>query len=500
MRIYFLFIILLSSSFTLLAQNDWTLFPEGQVSYWSLDFSQVELFYNDSTTIETDFKVHHFGKKYYERSVGDCYQEVQDYAVNHFIDFELPIVTSLQSNNEAWYWIVDNQSLPFYHLSEVGSSWFLPSLDNNNFDSIKITCQALEWATFNDWTDSLKYFQLEAWQNGTPISNNLNDEEFILSKTAGFLKFIPLDNLLTGNEEVWEIAGFEKDDEQIGMTNEFLDYFQNYAPGQVYKWAYFQPWFGSETIEEADKIYIDSLTNVFVSNDSVILTLNRIGWEFISDFGNPNIDTVFFSENNLQRKFYRRDYQSIFDTAPQWFGLANPSDASQSPLIYLDVLRGNFEYMRLAFRDQAEINGPNCEIDNAFINIGAYFFDTHQGLLTKISEDGSSGEVLVGNATLTDTIGNIDPILSYRHFYKKELDFSIFPNPSKEQIQIEIPDDLGIVTYQITLYDSMGRRLKNIKMNELEANLMIANLSEGVYILQIHSERFLGRKKWIKIR
>lgn len=500
MRIYVSILVICFLPFTLSAQNDWTLFPKEQVSYWSVGFGDIELFYNDSTTIESDFNIHYFGKNYYERSVGDCYEEVQDYAINHFIDFELPVVTSLRSDNHAWYWTVDGQDLPFYHLMEVGGSWFLPSLDNSNFDSIKITCEAIEWATFNDWTDSLKYFQLEAWQNGMPIPSDLDNEEFILSKAAGLLKFIPLDQLLTGNEGVWEIAGFKKEDEQVGMTNTFIDYFQNYAPGQIYKWAYFKPWLGSETIEEADKIYIDSLTSVFISNDSVILTLDRIGWEFISNSGNPNVDTVLFSETGLQRKFYRSRYQPAFDMAPQWFGLTNSTDMGQTKLMYLNRLRGNSDYMYISFYDQAEINEENCEIGNSFVEIGAFFLDTQRGLVTQIFESGDDGEILVGNTTLSDTMGNIDPILSYHFVHKKELKFNIFPNPSTTQIQIEIFDDLDITNSQVTIYDMRGRQIKSETINLSGATLDISALSRGVYMVLIQSDEFWGRKKFLKLK
>jgi len=88
--------------------------------------------------------------------------------------------------------------------------------------------------------------------------------------------------------------------------------------------------------------------------------------------------------------------------------------------------------------------------------------------------------------TLTDT----DEI------YKRELDFSVFPNPTTSDIQVQ-----GISTDKllcISIYSSTGKLLKQLSSFE-NTSIPLTDLSQGIYFLEVHDGTKKGMRRFVKL-
>jgi len=71
-----------------------------------------------------------------------------------------------------------------------------------------------------------------------------------------------------------------------------------------------------------------------------------------------------------------------------------------------------------------------------------------------------------------------------------------FPNPVKDHLQIELPDEQN---YEISLFDLSGKDLKNIFIEQSEYQLQMSHLPSGMYLLVV-IDRINKQAKIIKIQ
>lgn len=96
--------------------------------------------------------------------------------------------------------------------------------------------------------------------------------------------------------------------------------------------------------------------------------------------------------------------------------------------------------------------------------------------------------LIIDNFSVTEVLG-IDEAL--------QTQFSVFPNPAKDYLTISNSMDASI--QGIELSDLNGRIIKNIKVaNTTEAQLIISDIAQGVYMLKIVSDRGTLVKKIVK--
>jgi hypothetical protein len=97
--------------------------------------------------------------------------------------------------------------------------------------------------------------------------------------------------------------------------------------------------------------------------------------------------------------------------------------------------------------------------------------------------------IIIDNFTVTEVLGTSE----------NELDsqFSVFPNPTKSTLNISNTMDASIQGVELT--DLNGRSIKNIKVANLaETQLNISDISQGVYMLRITSDKGSLVKKVVK--
>jgi Secretion system C-terminal sorting domain len=136
--------------------------------------------------------------------------------------------------------------------------------------------------------------------------------------------------------------------------------------------------------------------------------------------------------------------------------------------------------------------GGEVTKDKGFILCGSAF-DTlpapkgGQGWLLKLD---SLGCLVPGCATSTST-----------EEQEMESFFSIFPNPSSENITVQIQKE-NQGNRKVELIDSYGRVVYkyNILSNESTINIDVSNYAAGTYFLSVKSERLRGVKKVVVLK
>ncbi len=197
---------LLCSSFIGFAQ-DWNPFPLGQKSYFM--HNNVTNYYFSSDTLINEFCVdslRDYGSSqtmyfnFTTPNVGDCYSTIintpifSQYGFYHsFHDNERPDSITV-SNNEYIFYFYDHyltfqNTFVFKPLTQKDSSWIFP-YTGSGFNQLKITCDSIYFDNFyGTISDSLKLFSVQALNIGTPVSDVMNQNKYILSKNYGFKSF-----------------------------------------------------------------------------------------------------------------------------------------------------------------------------------------------------------------------------------------------------------------------------------------------------------------------
>ena len=95
--------------------------------------------------------------------------------------------------------------------------------------------------------------------------------------------------------------------------------------------------------------------------------------------------------------------------------------------------------------------------------------------------------LLIDNFVVTQTLG-VSEFLSNK--------FSIYPNPAENVISIT--NSLDTTINAIEMSDLNGRVVKNIKMNAVDGQISIGDLSAGVYMMKINTDLGVAIKKIVK--
>lgn len=89
---------------------------------------------------------------------------------------------------------------------------------------------------------------------------------------------------------------------------------------------------------------------------------------------------------------------------------------------------------------------------------------------------------------------NSTPSLSISELQK--LNFEIFPNPTSENVFIQISNSSENAS--VTFFNYVGKEVLNQKISNATQKINVSNLSTGVYVVKVISEGKTGIKKFIK--
>lgn len=79
---------------------------------------------------------------------------------------------------------------------------------------------------------------------------------------------------------------------------------------------------------------------------------------------------------------------------------------------------------------------------------------------------------------------------------EKQLDFAIYPNPTSDNINVQLPS--GVSKATLNLFDLSGRLIKSKELTLNSELLNVSSLSKGIYVLKIESNGKIGAKQFIK--
>ena len=206
------------------------------------------------------------------------------------------------------------------------------------------------------------------------------------------------------------------------------------------------------------------------ANTSITLT-NPID---LTDLENPNLS--FWAKWNIENNW---DYVQLFistNNGSTWTPIAtnktNLGEGSNQP------------------NGQPLFDGASSWTENtvdlsSYINQSVKFkFELHSdGYLT---EDGFYFDDFQVSSTLSSPtlVKNI-----------KKVDFTFYPNPAKNEFTIEIPEN--IIAKKINLINISGKTVKSVYKISNKATINIANLTKGVYFINLQSNNQLYSKKLI---
>ena len=83
--------------------------------------------------------------------------------------------------------------------------------------------------------------------------------------------------------------------------------------------------------------------------------------------------------------------------------------------------------------------------------------------------------------------------LSVTDYELLEKSIKVYPVPAKDVVQIELP--LGLKVTALNVYDTNGRLVQRLKNSD--STLQINNLSSGIYLLEVSTDKGVVRKKII---
>tara|TARA_B110000091_G_C13680510_1_gene417657 strand:- start:443 stop:1009 length:567 start_codon:yes stop_codon:yes gene_type:complete len=76
------------------------------------------------------------------------------------------------------------------------------------------------------------------------------------------------------------------------------------------------------------------------------------------------------------------------------------------------------------------------------------------------------------------------------------LNVKLFPNPLNDKLNIRFSSDLGEITG--TIYSLTGQKIQVFIQNSLEKTIEISNLSDGIYLLKLETEKGTSTHRIIK--
>jgi len=112
---------------------------------------------------------------------------------------------------------------------------------------------------------------------------------------------------------------------------------------------------------------------------------------------------------------------------------------------------------------------------------------TGNGNISITVTQNTTSSIRTGNINLNgQTLTIVQPASNTGINEIKNLPFSIFPNPSQNQITIEAKQEIIGEDFEIT--DNLGRNLIHGKINDLTTTVALDNLKAGIYLFRINSK------------
>jgi len=98
-----------------------------------------------------------------------------------------------------------------------------------------------------------------------------------------------------------------------------------------------------------------------------------------------------------------------------------------------------------------------------------------------------------GAGSMSGTI-TVEPVLGVDEFGLDK--FTINPNPSSDQLNIELPSTIDYARLQV--YDVLGKQIISKEISGIEANVNVSNWNNGIYIVRVTFGDSSQTKRFVK--
>ena len=501
------FLLAFSISISANSQN-WNLFPLDQKMYFTEDgpsnTNLVDFYLMDSVLINLQDTILYFRENMNLQGAGTCYDEVSNYIDS--LGWYGPNIYTLDfliknNNGILYYW--ENSGTPFYFLpnATVGQSWDIVSTyDENDYDTITITCSDVQLESFLGITDSVKTFTLQA-NGSSPNQTPIDNFAIKLSKNYGLIEFVPFIQFLyhpdTENFKSLKLNGLEKAGIKYGFEQpKFEDYF-HLSAGDILLWHHY---YKHVSPEPAKNSYSrDSITQSIITPDSVTYFYNRI-------FRKNDGDTLFLPGKSVT--YLKHELQNIIETPPNDYGFGNNQFGEGLPYYDDGEQIWKSEYLSI---DTDTIAGdtvigysfvaPTFSVDT--IDCGIYLYwdldysfklNTYSGITKYCANSwGTNCTTLIGSIIDGEQTGSLDFPTAIREIPAIS-PIEIYPNPASHSITINNLKQQKSLNYKII--NSTGQLFKNGKLNNNE--IQIKELVPGFYLIVLFNKESLYRGTFIK--
>ncbi|MDA3911461.1 MAG: hypothetical protein PF448_08910 [Bacteroidales bacterium] len=457
-KLYLLCGILLITTFAI--AQDWMPFIVNQHACFSQeteDNQKVELFILDSVDVNAQASVFYFNAKSVIDSCHGSFTPVIEWN-NPYNEARKPERMILRNDSLIFPDFTWNtpDSVVFLPFAEKGDSW--------TTNEISITCDTIFEMSFLGLTDSVKQF--------TCNSGALAGQQFLLSKSYGFVAFVPFKNFFAGvNDEVYNLIGLQDDAMDLGFHQpDFSEYF-TLNEGDMLFWFWESDFYDISQPDLTER-YVDSIKTVYRDSDSVAYLMYRRTFR--------QGELIYENENYLEI-FTRAEYEVFIGNPTSYFGLI-PDDFGYEFFVKtaIEIEPGledtihQFEYIREGF-----LLLDDCSIGNISDYYSRVQLSTTYGVEKRINSDTGVVNTLQidGSIISGEHWGNTD-IPNHLSDLNSE-DFSVFPNPCTDKLYVKSPKNKE---FDLRLYCLNGLLIKhctNCSVFDLQS------ISRGLYVLEV---------------
>lgn len=472
-KVTLIFVFLLAAQIGI--SQDWSPFVLNQNSYYKqqyADYTTVDNFLHDSVYIVNNKEVLCFNSERRPKLEPECYnsQKIKRSLGFYFIpNYRDSLLKENGIFSYDYVYSKEDNPFVFKPSAKLKESWIT--------NGVTIKCTRVDVLDILGKQDSIKKFVCSG--------NGYNNVIFILSKSYGFIKFIPLKEFLEKPSSrfspYYELIGYEKDGYSMGYTQpKFADYF-HLSVGDMVFWQ-------NDNDRNDSYYYTDSIITSFISPDSVYYKVQQTVYD-----RNGSISSV----KTWPRYYTKKKEGAIVENSTSWYGFIK-SKRQRFDMFYLNSL-----YIEIEDNDTityanyslpgSYIKPDDCYAGNVYDYIYAARFSTKLGIdYEYVYSWGKTSTTVVGSiidgvkSGITDVPTGINQV--------KAESYKVYPNPCVNEISIDYGNK---VPQHIEIYDALGNLL--LKQESANTKINMSGLEPGIYILKItDSHNNISQVKIIK--
>ena len=228
--------------------------------------------------------------------------------------------------------------------------------------------------------------------------------------------------------------------------------------------------------------------NNYVSIENSPAEMVWMGWHAAKENFNGYLRWAY-DYWQLADPFDARDGSNTAGDFSMGYRSSNNSDLTFISSTRLEMLHTgiqDFEKIRI-LRDSFTRSGNESALMTLNNKVAEFEVASGKNAPTLVAEAQTMLENLLGNTTVSS------------QQYPNPSPFRVFPNPTKDVLQIELPNDLSV--YQINIVDKKGSLVKvyNYTQSIKLISLNLGDLKQGTYLLIINTEKGKYAHKIVKI-